>query len=51
MKNIALFLFLLLSVRGFSQELLANGSFEDKNMCTEYNKDCAPEAWLCNWLG
>lgn len=29
----------------FSQNLLANGSFEDENLCTEFHKYCAPEAW------
>jgi outer membrane protein OmpA-like peptidoglycan-associated protein len=32
-------------VPSFSQNLLANGSFEDENLCTEYHKYCAPEAW------
>lgn len=29
-----------------SQNLVANGSFEDANLCTEYHKYCAPEAWI-----
>jgi outer membrane protein OmpA-like peptidoglycan-associated protein len=31
---------------GFSQNLLANGSFEEANLCTEFHKYCAPEAWV-----
>jgi outer membrane protein OmpA-like peptidoglycan-associated protein len=31
---------------GYSQNLIANGSFEDANLCTEYHKYCAPEAWV-----
>jgi outer membrane protein OmpA-like peptidoglycan-associated protein len=31
-----------------SQELLANGNFEEENICTEYSKNCAPEAWIGN---
>ncbi|HEX8331478.1 MAG TPA: OmpA family protein [Segetibacter sp.] len=28
------------------QNLVANGSFEDRNICTEYHALCAPEAWF-----
>ena len=28
------------------QNLFANSSFEDINICTEYNAGCAPEAWF-----
>lgn len=31
---------------GHSQNLIANGSFEDANLCTEFHKYCAPEAWI-----
>jgi outer membrane protein OmpA-like peptidoglycan-associated protein len=30
----------------YSQNLVANGSFEDANLCTEFHKYCAPEAWI-----
>jgi outer membrane protein OmpA-like peptidoglycan-associated protein len=30
----------------FSQGLIANGSFEDRNTCTEFHALCAPEAWF-----
>lgn len=33
-----------------SQELLANNSFENENICTEYAQNCAPEAWICTSL-
>lgn len=29
-----------------AQELLANGNFEDENICTEYHVNCAPAAWI-----
>jgi outer membrane protein OmpA-like peptidoglycan-associated protein len=33
-----------------SQNLLLNGGFEEDNICTEYNKNCAPEAWIATSL-
>ena len=33
-----------------SQNLLANAGFEDENICTEYQKNCAPEAWIATSL-
>mgnify|MGYP001221508937 CR=1 FL=1 len=33
-----------------AQNLIANGSFEDENICTEYTKNCAPEAWIATSL-
>jgi outer membrane protein OmpA-like peptidoglycan-associated protein len=33
-----------------SQNLIANGGFEDENICTEYIKNCAPEAWIATSL-
>jgi outer membrane protein OmpA-like peptidoglycan-associated protein len=33
-----------------AQNLLANGGFEDENICTEYSKNCAPEAWIASSL-
>ncbi|MFT3933742.1 MAG: OmpA family protein [Chitinophagaceae bacterium] len=29
-----------------AQSLLANGGFEDENVCTEYNALCAPAGWI-----
>ncbi|WP_162915888.1 OmpA family protein [Paraflavitalea soli] len=31
-----------------AQNLLANGSFEEENICVEYKHNCAPEAWMAN---
>lgn len=36
--------------RSYAQNLLANGSFEEENICTEYAQNCAPEAWISNSL-
>ena len=33
-----------------AQSLLANGSFEEENVCTEYKQNCAPEAWISTSL-
>jgi outer membrane protein OmpA-like peptidoglycan-associated protein len=41
---------LLLDSSGHAQNLVANGGFEDENICTEYNKNCAPEAWIATSL-
>jgi hypothetical protein len=41
----SLYLLLAWHIPSFSQNLVANGSFEDENLCTEYHKYCAPEAW------
>jgi outer membrane protein OmpA-like peptidoglycan-associated protein len=40
------FTLVLCCAAGYSQNLVANGSFEDANLCTEYHKYCAPEAWI-----
>ena len=43
-----LFLLCLLYMRlpAPAQSLLLNGDFEEENLCTEYEQNCAPEAWL-----
>ncbi len=33
-----------------AQNLIPNGGFEDENICTEYSKNCAPEAWIATSL-
>ncbi|HLY69959.1 MAG TPA: hypothetical protein VKR53_09525, partial [Puia sp.] len=48
MRNV-LILFLL-PYLALSQNLLPNGGFEDENICTEYGKNCAPEAWISTSL-
>jgi outer membrane protein OmpA-like peptidoglycan-associated protein len=35
----------LLGLHSYSQNLIANGSFEDRNTCTEADAECSPEAW------
>ncbi len=54
MKNQIDFLVLLLTIlilsslpnKLNSQNLVANGGFEDVNSCVEFNAKCAPEAWF-----
>jgi outer membrane protein OmpA-like peptidoglycan-associated protein len=46
MKYFFIFFLLLPSSISFSQSLLANGSFEEENICLEYHVNCAPEAWI-----
>ena len=48
MNTRQVFLLLLIPVLGlncYSQNLVANGSFEDANTCTESDAECSPEAW------
>jgi len=33
-----------------AQDLVANGDFEEENICTEYRKNCSPEAWIMSSL-
>jgi outer membrane protein OmpA-like peptidoglycan-associated protein len=33
-----------------AQNLLMNGGFEEENICTEYEKNCAPEGWISTSL-
>jgi len=44
LTNVVTIVLLSLSVAG--QELIANGSFEDINTCTEYHAHCNPSAWF-----
>lgn len=46
MRILVVFTFLFISGYSFSQNLLANGGFEEENICTEYHVNCAPEAWI-----
>ncbi|MBL7743454.1 MAG: OmpA family protein [Chitinophagaceae bacterium] len=48
MRYLPVVYFLLLPVEVFSQNLLANGDFEEENICTEYKVNCSPEAWVTN---
>lgn len=41
------YLFLLLTpLQITAQNLLVNAGFEEENICTEYNINCAPEGWI-----
>ena len=45
-KRLLFFFPILVSISsGYSQNLIANSSFEDINICYERNKDCSPSAW------
>ncbi len=46
MKKLSLILCLLLPLLANSQNLIANGDFEENNICSEYHSACAPEAWF-----
>jgi outer membrane protein OmpA-like peptidoglycan-associated protein len=39
---------LFISIKSISQNLLMNPGFEDENICTEFNMNCAPEGWISN---
>ena len=46
LKQLLLLLFSLCVSKIQAQNLLANGGFEDRNICLEYRTGCAPEAWF-----
>ena len=46
MKVILIFIILSLSFTTNGQQLVANGSLNDRNICTEFHVPCAPEAWF-----
>ena len=53
--NASLFLICIVLLLGLhqsarSQNLLANGNFEEENICTEYSQNCAPEGWISTSL-
>ncbi len=39
-------IWLLSFLPAIAQNLVANGSFEERNTCTEFEVQCAPEAWF-----
>ena len=51
MKLFFIILLFFSPVLCISQNLIANGGFEDENICTEYKVACAPESWLGNTGG
>ncbi len=47
MKKIFILLFIVCCfTKSYTQNLVANGGFDELNYCTEYRTDCAPEAWF-----
>lgn len=51
MKPVLIYFLLIFTCSmGHAQNLLVNGGFEDENICTEYDKNCAPEAWIATSL-
>ncbi|MFT3824647.1 MAG: OmpA family protein [Chitinophagaceae bacterium] len=50
MRYLPVYFLLLLCARSSAQNLIVNGGFEDENICTEYQKNCAPEGWLATSL-
>jgi len=51
MKFILSIIALFIAATTCSQDLLVNGGFEDINICTEYQVECAPEAWISSTNG
>lgn len=51
MKRILFAFVYFLPVSCFAQNLLLNGGFEAENICTEFNKNCAPEGWVSSTSG
>lgn len=49
-KPFLFFLLFILPVFAGAQNLLMNGDFEEENICTEYQKNCAPEGWISTSL-
>lgn len=50
MKNLFVFVLLICCLKLSAQNLVSNGGFEDENICTEFAKNCAPEAWIATSL-
>lgn len=48
MKLFFVILLVISHINCISQNLLANGGFEEENICTEFNQNCAPEGWIGN---
>lgn len=46
MRLILCSLLLFMLNKGITQNILVNGGFEEENTCTEYQVNCAPEAWI-----
>lgn len=50
MRTLYIVILVMLHGTAPAQNLVANGDFEDENICTEYTKNCAPEAWIATSL-
>ncbi len=48
MKYLFISWFVIFHINATSQNLLANGDFEEENICTEFTQNCAPEGWIGN---
>jgi len=46
MKSLFFIFYISIFNYSFSQNLLANGGFEDENICMEFHVNCSPEAWI-----
>jgi outer membrane protein OmpA-like peptidoglycan-associated protein len=46
MGKLLALLLLVCMYEGRAQNLVANGNFDDRNICLEYHTFCAPEAWF-----
>ena len=46
LKAIASLIILCFSFTANAQQLVANGNLNERNICTEFEKTCAPEAWF-----
>lgn len=46
LRRVTIFFIVIFSVSAHAQQLVANGSLDDRNVCTEFNIKCAPEAWF-----
>jgi outer membrane protein OmpA-like peptidoglycan-associated protein len=46
LRILTIFSLLLTGSGAYAQYLVANGDFEEENICTEYRVNCAPEGWI-----
>lgn len=49
-RTFSIITLVFLHYTSIAQNLVANGDFEHENICTEYIKNCAPEAWIATSL-
>jgi outer membrane protein OmpA-like peptidoglycan-associated protein len=45
-----LVMLLVMALCSHAQNLVVNGSFEEENVCTEFDKNCSPEGWIISSL-